>query len=127
MKAERQSKSASCGHHDGDACDECEAVWPWICRADSQSSRADDQQAAEHEVGHGHGQLGRGLHGRARPSVPDELDRRFSSNERLPPTARRRRAKKILAVVEGEATPLPPLWAEGRPYPPTPATPPWAE
>ena len=50
-----------------------------------------------------------------------------SLNERLPPTARRRRAKKILAVVEGEATPpppYPPLWAEGRPYPPTPATPP---
>ena len=73
------------------------------------------------------------LHGRAPDLV--QLDRRLrpmrgyplllaSLNERLPPTARRRRAKQNLAVVEGEATPLPPLWREGRPYPPTLATPP---
>ena len=58
----------------GDACDACEADWPWICRADRQNSRADDQQAAEHEVGHGHGQLGRGLLG-----VPTLCARRSST------------------------------------------------
>ena len=86
MKAERQSKSASC-----DIMTAMRAMNVRLCglayvdRADSQSSRADDQQAAEHEVGHGHGQLGRGLLGVPNLVRPTQLDRGLKRNERLPP------------------------------------------
>ena len=52
----------------------------------------------------------------------------WKSNEKnLYPHARRRRAKKILAVVEGEATPLPPYPPPGERerLPPYPGYPPF--
>ena len=56
------------------------------------------------------------------------LEKRNEKN--LYPHARRRRAKKMLAVVEGEATPLPPYPPSGQRVDPTPLPrlpPPWAE
>ena len=119
MKAERQSKRASC-----DIMAAMRAMHVRLCglgyvepTARAAGPTTSKQQSMRLAMGQP-GLLPGCEHGRAATSSRLQLGaRRFwgkSDIDTCTPTARRRRAKKILTVAEGEATPLPPYPPPGR-------------